>query len=576
MPDNQPTVRFSQRVANYIRYRPDYPPPLLNCLRDEFGLRPRDPCQRRHARKRAAIRESVASGAGLSYHSARLRAATASQSRAPVMKRILLSIIGCVGVLCLPNAAALGQSMADADLVVEAVAAGLDQPTQIAFLGPEDFLVTEKASGRIKRIKGGAVSTVLDLPVASEGYRGLLSLTLHPDFSQNGFVYVFYSQADADGGAWRENRVSRFTWQGASFSPASERRIAVFAADSSQNNGVICAGGVVRFGPDRKLYGSTGDMKRGDFDNGRLEQNTSDAVTAGVGGIYRLNDDGSIPSDNPFAAHPNPDVQRLIAYGVRDCFGLAFDSRGVLWMSENGPEVYDEINLVKPGFNSGWLKLMGPDKRNAAYPRNQFQTFDQRDLVKIPGSYYEDPRFSFLEPIGITAVLWLDSPLYPARLRGRLLVGDTNFGQLYSLTVNAPRNGFVLTASLADEVADTPAERNQLAIGSGFGITTDLKLGPDGFIYHVSLTDGAVRRIKPRRLVGDANGDGRLNSSDIMAMNLALATPGIHKLLHPQVDIRQVCDMNADGAFNTGDVAAFYDALLRFGARKAADMAGRQ
>ncbi|MFO0837941.1 MAG: PQQ-dependent sugar dehydrogenase [Phycisphaerae bacterium] len=468
-------------------------------------------------------------------------------------------------LLALAATTANAQTLIDPDLTVQTAVSGLQQPTSIVFLGPEDFLVAEKSTGQVKRIKGGVIQSVLDLPVNSAGYRGLLGIELHPQFATNGWAYVFYSRADADGGAWLENRISRFTWTGAAFTASSERAIVTFAADPNQNNGVICSGGVMRFGPDGKLYGSTGDMTRGDFDNGRLEQNTSDTAVAGVGGLYRLNEDGSVPADNPFARQADPAVRRLIAYGVRDSFGITFDRNGALWMTENGPEVYDEINLVRPGFNSGWLKIMGPDKRNAAFLRNQFTAYDEPALVKLPGSHYDDPKFSFLQPIGITSLIWIESPLFPATLRGKLLVGDTNFGHLYAFSPNASRQDFALGGALSDAVADTPAERDQVVIGSGWGITTDLKLGPDGYLYQVSISHGVVRRIKPRHPLGDLSGDGRLDTGDIMAFNVALSMPALHRLLYPGVDPRTTGDVNGDGAFNTRDAAAFYDLLLRYG-----------
>ena len=96
----------------------------------------------------------------------------------------------------------------------------------------------------------------------------------------------------------------------------------------------------------------------------RAEQNNQAqaALSSGAGGIYRIADDGSIPSNNPFAGHANADFHKWFAYGVRNTFGTAFDPvTGQLWDTENGPNVFDEINLVEAGFNSGWTPLMGPD-----------------------------------------------------------------------------------------------------------------------------------------------------------------------------------------------------------------------
>jgi glucose/arabinose dehydrogenase len=153
--------------------------------------------------------------------------------------------------------------------------------------------------------------------------------------------------------------VERYRWNGSAL--VEPTLIVAFPRDTTQNNGPNHDGGVILFGPDGKLYGVTGDLNRGFLSNPRLEQNTSATAVAGVGGVFRLNPDGSIPPDNPFVSHADPRIQRLWAYGIRNSFGMDFDSLTArLWLTENEPNVYDEINLVGRGFNSGWLKLMGP------------------------------------------------------------------------------------------------------------------------------------------------------------------------------------------------------------------------
>jgi hypothetical protein len=103
---------------------------------------------------------------------------------------------------------------------------------------------------------------------------------------------------------------------------------------------------------------------------------------------------------------PDPRIQRLWAYGIRNSFGMDFDSLTArLWLTENGPNVYDEINLVGRGFNSGWLKIMGPDSRNATYTENGNQAYNANDLIYLPNAYYADPVFSWLQPIGVTSIV---------------------------------------------------------------------------------------------------------------------------------------------------------------------------
>src|SRR5262249_47813520 len=157
-------------------------------------------------------------------------------------------------------------------------------------------------------------------------------------------------------------------------------------------------------------------------------QNSSTGAPDDTGIIFRINDDGSVPSDNPFFSQGGP-LARYYGYGVRNSFGLAFDPiTGELWDSENGPDSYDEINLVLPGFNSGWNKIMGPDSRDAQ---------NLADLVFFPGSQYGDPKFSWLETVGPTALVFLNSARLGAEYQNDLFVGDIKNGNLYVLRVNA-------------------------------------------------------------------------------------------------------------------------------------------
>ena len=106
-------------------------------------------------------------------------------------------------------------------------------------------------------------------------------------------------------------------------------------------------------------------------------------------------------------------MPKYYAYGVRNSFGLAFDPlTAELWDTENGPDRNDEINLVLPGFNSGWERIMGPVGRDAE---------GTGDLVQFPGSHYADPKFSWFNPVGLTAIVFMKSPLLGVGLPERRL-----------------------------------------------------------------------------------------------------------------------------------------------------------
>lgn len=247
-------------------------------------------------------------------------------------------------------------------------------------------------------------------------------------------------------------------------------------------------GGIILFGPDGKLYVINGDLN----ENGQLQNFKNGPAPDSTSVIHRLNADGSIPTDNPFFNSQDPlnPIGKYFAYGIRNSFGMAFDPvTNKLWDTENGETTYDEINLVDPGFNSGWESIMGPDSRSA---HNAPQ-----DLFVIPGSHYADPKFSWFNTVGPTAIVFLNSTALGAQYENDVFVGDVNNGRIYHFVPNANRDGFVLPGNLSDLVAEKDSDVAPLIFGTDFGGVTDLKVGPDGFLYVVSLVDGAVYRIVP-------------------------------------------------------------------------------
>jgi glucose/arabinose dehydrogenase len=141
---------------------------------------------------------------------------------------------------------------------------------------------------------------------------------------------------------------------------------------------------------------------------------------------------------------------------------------------------------------------MGPDSRDAVYDSNGTMARDVADLVTIPGSTYRDPIFSFLVPVGVTSIAFLGNSALPKNLRRSALIADSRTGNLYLLKQTADLLDFVLTGSLADRVADSASSLQRLIWATNVGTITDIRIGPDGFVYLSDLTSRTIYRIRPK------------------------------------------------------------------------------
>ena len=203
-------------------------------------------------------------------------------------------------------------------------------------------------------------------------------------------------------------------------------------------------------------------------------------------------DDGSGAPGNPFMNDPNIVMHKYYAYGIRNSFGITFDPvKGNLWQTENGPDVYDEINVVKPGFNSGWIKVMGPLSRNR-------DANIAGELVNYPGSHYTDPVFSWKNPVAVTGIEFMKSSALGEKYKNNIFVGDYNNGNLYYFELNDTRTGIKPEAGLYGLIVDDDDQLSAVTFGTGFGAISDIKMGPkDGFLYVLSINDGTIYKIEP-------------------------------------------------------------------------------
>ena len=249
------------------------------------------------------------------------------------------------------------QTLEDSSLRVDLVTSGLNSPTTMAFIGPDDILVLQKNDGRVRRVIGGVLQSgqVLDVNVHNSSERGLLGIALHPQFPSTPFVYLYYTESstgsDTSGASTPlGNRVYRYTWNGNAL--VNRALILDLPATPGPNHD----GGIITFGPDGKLYVVIGDLNRA----GKLQNFPSGPAPDNTSVILRLNDDGSTPTDNPFVSQGG-NLAKYYAYGVRNAFGMAFDPvTEKLWMTENGPNTYDELNLSNPALIAAGRRLWGP------------------------------------------------------------------------------------------------------------------------------------------------------------------------------------------------------------------------
>lgn len=445
---------------------------------------------------------------------------------------------------CFCASSAWSQVVNDPNLQVTTLASGLVSPISAAFLGVDDLLVSEKASGKVKRIKNGIITEVLDLPVNSASERGMLGMVLHPDFPSNPSVYIYWSESttgadsvDLSTVALRGNRLDQFTWNGANLVYAktlwTNRSLQTDAGQPVRGNH---NGGVIRFGPDKKLYLIIGDTgRRGWLQNNKQGPNPDDQFggpkpdenrTTGV--ILRFNDDGSAPVDNPFFGFGLfSTINYVYAYGVRNSFGMAFDPfSGALWTEENGDDAFDEINKVGPGFNGGWVQVMGPLSRinqfrdievasggiqQLRWPPERVATdprLAERRMYVLPGSHYTDPQFSWKYAIATAGLCFQPSDALGAEYKGDLFVteGRTTLlgGFIMKFDLTDDRSTLKFSDPLLnDRVADNAAkfdvkESESLVFGSGFGIAPSIEHSPTGTLIVVSLDKGAIYEIRKK------------------------------------------------------------------------------
>jgi glucose/arabinose dehydrogenase len=344
---------------------------------------------------------------------------------------------------------------------VSVVARGLSHPWAIAFLPDSGILVTERP-GRLRVIRDGvldphAISGVPEVRTAGNG--GLMDVAVHPDFSEKRLVYLTYTKPVENGWGAPALAVGRLVG-----GALTDVRDLVVTEAYEGNSGL---NGRIAFGGDGKIYISTG---------GRVGDAAQDPMSL-RGKVLRLEDDGSVPADNPFLNRLNyrPEIYSL---GHRNTLGLMLHPEsGEMWQHENGPNGGDEINILLPSRNYGW-------------PIVSFGRYYSGDRVNEHPTRegLESPLLVWLPAIAASGMAVYTGDQFPA-WEGNVFVGSLRMGGI-------PGTGHLQRIVFNEKTEEI---RRELILTELRRRIREVREGPDGFLYLLTdeEDDGALLRIEP-------------------------------------------------------------------------------
>ena len=338
---------------------------------------------------------------------------------------------------------------------VNTLVRGLEHPWSLAFLPGGDMLITERP-GRLMRVDGETrqATTVRGLPaIASIGQGGLLDVTLHPEFASNRLIYISFSGAD-DNGAGTEVARGRLVGD------TLENVEVIFRALPKSRGG--------RHFGSRLLFDANGYLlitlgERGD-------RPRAQDIGDHAGSVIRVNDDGSVPANNPFVANAGAKPE-IFTYGNRNVQGIALDAAsGRVWAHEHGPQGGDEVNVLVSGRNYGWPVI--------TYGRNYVTGTAIGEGTHKDGM--QQPRHYWTPSIAPSGMTLYTGDKFPA-WRGNLFVGALKFRLLVRLELRG----------------DTIIREERMLEGV-LGRIRDVRTGPDGYIYLLTdQADGVLARLEP-------------------------------------------------------------------------------
>ena len=412
------------------------------------------------------------------------------------------------------NPSVVEPSLSDSSLRIEEVAKVFDFPTSLAFLGKDDIILLQKDSGNVIRLLDGNVShQLLHTDVSFRDERGLLGLAVMGDErtdAKNTFIFLYYTHCPKVSGQAQTsqncgNYVYRYNLDLNNNTLTNPKLILSLPALPGPSHN----GGKLLMDKDN-LFVTIGDLQPTAFDKNQKDfdtkaQNIMNGTNPdGRAGILRVTRDGK-PVGNGILGHNYP-LSIYYAYGIKNSFGIAIDPlSNNLWDTENGPQFGDEINLVKPGFNSGWEKVQGIWKLNQT--RDKEVVYDPSDnqvgLVDFDGKgNYSSPKFVWDKTVAPTALAFLNSSKLGKQYQNDILVGSVKNGIIYHFKLSSDRTSLLLSGDLSDLVFNKKDDPTPITFGKNFGIITDLKVSPyDGYLYVVSGMKGdkgIIYRIVPK------------------------------------------------------------------------------
>ena len=402
----------------------------------------------------------------------------------------------------------LGQIVSDPHLKVETVYQGLERPTSITFLGPNDFLVSEVLGGTVQRVVNGIKLTqpVIQLDVSQR--EGLLGLAAQKNITKNQsgddkeitYVFLYYTTPKKDGGKDSSNVLYRYELVNNNL--VNPKLLLEVPAGFEHN------GGEILIGPDKYIYLAVGELKNKttlSHERNKALNNLSNYAGEpdGRGGILRIDQNGQVIDTHGILGDEAP-LDKYYAYGIRNIFGIDFDPvTEKLWDTENGPTFGDEINLVEPGFNSGWRKVQGiwniaDGKSNGEEKKEGLASEEPDNLVDFDSrGKYSPPEFTWDHPVGPTALKFLTTDKLGKEYENDMFVADSNNGRIYHFELNGDRTALSLEGPLKDKLAGTVNELDDMIFSAVSGSITDLEIGSDGNLYIIAYGSGILYRVSP-------------------------------------------------------------------------------